>query len=1032
VRGNTNKYNNVQILDLSHFENLDNWDNETETGLCLVYAQRVKYVKFMNTPGNPYSIRGVTRRINNEVTSVNFFHGMTELIRVFGNISLDSPSTFDGCSKYFIHDEVKTGGVTNMPEKGAFYGTDTSTELGKSSWYNDINLDSNIVVGGTSAAYTFRGTSVNLYDVYYFLQLCENVTNLAYCFSNSKAIVTSMDNNLSRDTFKYCSKVTNISSIFQGCTNMRGILYSPSHTDEGVITSYDGLLSPLKAVTSINSAFYACNFEYMDDLFFGRLSDTQELKITSLSTVFYNYHPRFVKNTGDSEMVLQPAKASRLLANLPELTSISYMFNTSKTVIEFDTVTEVIDGVSVTYCPLFFNNVNLKTVVNSFIDFIGFGSLINIFGGQSELRLAYPNNFPKSLTDIRNSFRSSTGYEGQNIQHPLRNDMFSRIKGSITNISGATSGVTSESSSFTGSNIIKTYNPEDNDHYVFPYLIFSGCTKLRDISSFFNGLNYQTDEVIELPGPQLFKDTTSLVNISYAFARMSGFRFRLTSKGFINTKLTNVHSVFRSNTYNRVGMIPYGLFYMESTASKVVRGWKHSDGINTSYGFDEHGEYDPDAPMPIPKNYTVTYRKINSTITEASYCLYDNKGTDLVPYTASFGGMTSIADSGDLLIYNENYNDVPFILNPNFNADVESPTIDNPYWDPQDPESEQFIPNPVYDNRRVIDNPEYDPKFRVWNPRVVDGTNIRDMIEASPLYTSSNGAYGDLPEEYYDVNNNHDNPSATGKLATMNYMCPPDLFSYCLNSSSTRINYSLAETSRRGSVGDENYGLYGRIPPTIFKPITKVDTIEGVFKNNLYIVPYSWGKYIDSNGVESDVGRVYHPDLLKGFGSSLKSIAYLFSATRLADGCIIDESFLRYNTSLQNLEGTWGSSCIWDTNVNIQQVPASLFSNNRLINNIIDLFGNGKVVTDPNYRNGPSIIDASWFTASNHKSLAKISYFLSRCSQSTGTLPPLWEWTNIPASDRVYAFNGLSQSRITNLMEAAASKYSSSVTDIRP
>ena len=1042
VVNNNSKFDGEAILDLSHFKNLGNWNNTTKTGLNLVNNGSVRYIKFDNNKTKPYILNNISHYINTETITVGMFYGCNELRRIFGHVSINGSLTFRLCVNFFIHDEKKSDGIkTDMPIKTDFYGSDTNTVSGKETWDANSNLDTNITIGTTNLNSCFYESNVNLYDVYYILQRCDNVTNLSSTFSSCQNIRTTVENSLHRDTFKYCGKVTTMSNIFSASMNLKGIIYSPEHRDDGTVTAYNGLFSPLKSLSGegMQSAFWRTGIQYIDDFIFYKLSSSQELQITHLNSVFYETNPAFVVNTGASSMTIGTIKASRLFKHLPKLKYIRRFFENAGANhrIEFDTVTETIDGVSVTYCPMFMYNPDLYYIAESFIGIRAKGSLVNIWGGQEELMSKYPNNFSNKLQYIYNSFRPGGTLDGETLQYPLRNDMFTRVNKTLVAITGSTLNVATSSSSFTGT-IKKTYDPIDNNNSIFPYDIFKGCIKLQDISFFFGNLSYSANETINLPGNDLFRDCVELRNVSYCFYNMSGVRFKLTGKGFINCKLTNVQYCFgnpdtKDGTASNIqGMIPYGLFYMEKSLSKTIRGWKIGAGVDENYGFDKDGTYLPNVEMPTPINNTVTYRDIGRTIVQMGHVLRYMQSTTATAYSANLGGLTSLADSGDVLRYNEKYNDVKYILNPNYNADTASPEINNPLWDPSDPNSQEKIPNPNYDNRRVIINPDYDTRFRVWNEWVVDGTNIRDTVLSSTLYKNGEEAYGEeLPETFYDINNTYNNSNASGKLASMNFVCPPDLFRYCENTNGVTVSYALANTNRRGATGDENYGLMGRIPPKLFEPISNAQNLIGVFYCFHYMAPYSWS-HLDEKG-ESQYGRIYPPELLKPLGSNLRNISFLFGGCRMADGCIVDDMFLYYNTALQNLEGTWGDSCIWWSNTNnVLQLPAALFANCKSIQNVANLVGNGSNITATNWANSPAYIDKSWFTAANHKSINNINYFANRCFNSRGTLPEFWTWTNIASDKRLYAFNYLSSSKISNLSVAAASKYSSSVTNTQP
>lgn len=1007
--------NTEPILDLSQFNNL--------TSLNLTYDSSVKFIKFNNNSINPYSV------------GTSFFNGCTALKRVFGHVRLAGTSVFSGCISYYVHEPEKEGDVTVMTD-GSWRGVDTSVS-GRTDWDNNINLESNITYGITNLNGDFASTFVSLYDVYYLLSKAGSITSISSMFSSCNNIYTSTTDPLNRYTFNHCGNVTNASSLFSSSRNMKGPLFSPTRNPSEVVVEYNGLLSPLISLTGsgMDSMFYGCGFEYMDDYFFWQLNSSgAKLKITSLNTVFFSYYPDFVADVNSSTMVYTGARASKLLTNLPNLTSINYMFNNNE--FYFDTITFTTGGTSAAYCPLFFNNTGLTSVVNSFNNITARGSWENLFGGQEELRIAYPNNFPKKFSTMRNSFIVTSALSGSTLQYPIRNDMFNRIKNSITYIGGTSNGVTTETSSLSGV-INKTYDPVSNDNESFPYHVFEGCVNLVEAAAFFNKLNYTTSKTIELPGYNelrygsiLFKDCTKLENLCYAFANMTGVSFTLSSRGFINCNLKNVDHIFYGNTVNMKGKIPYGLFYMETTNTKTVRGWLASQTAYTeNYGFEDGVFLGTGTTIPTPVNNDIIYKDIKRTITNMSYALANMQSPEALPYTLEMGGLTSVNDSGDVTRYNEKYNPVKYILNSKYNANIVPEEIENPFYDPGDPESPQFISNPEYDNRIIIINPEYNSYYRVWNEWCVDGTNIDTTITGSTLYETGTTLPVELPENFYDINNTYTAPTSTSyleaKYYSSNYVLPPDMFRYCYDNSSTVVDYFMAYSNREGTAGDDAYGLRGRISPKLFEPLTQVTQLRGVFRKFIYLCPYSWNRIINENEV---LGEIIPENLLTPIGTRLRDVSELFMNTTIHNKCVIPVNLFYYNTNLQNLTRTF-SNCRWDDSVN-QQLPNGLFSRNYAITSLNGLFGNGTNLNYGDYYRGPYIINSALFN-SNHKNINDIAYFMNWCSYTTGTIPEFWVWTSLNSSQIVGAFNGLNSNKITNLTDVINSKYGSAVTNVQ-
>lgn len=999
------------IMDLSHFKNLTTLIVQRNTG--------VKYIKFNNDSTLPYLVGN------------SFFDGCTNLRRVFGHISFNGTYLFNDCNSFYIHEPEYSGGKT-VSSDGSWRGIDTSIS-GMTSWNSNSDLHTNISFSTTSLANDFVNTNISMYDVYYILNKADNITNLSNTFRSCLNLYTTTSDPVRRDIFSHCGNVTTVSGLFIYCYNMRGQLFSVTRDVNGNVTSYNGVLSPLVSVTGggLSSMFYGCRIEYIDDYLFWQLNaNGDKLKVTSLDAMFYNYSPKFVQDTNAGTMVEVGARASKLLIHLPRLTSLSYMFRGQK--INFDSITLTGETSNAVYCPLFFYNTGMTSIENSFYDISAKGTWENLFGGQDLLMSTYPNNFPKSMSSIRNSFVVSSVLDGSSLSYPLRNDMFTRIKSSIRVIGGTSANLTTESSSFSGY-INKTYDPGINNNDLFPYSIFKGCTQLTEIPAFFNKLNYTTNEVIELPGYNtlktnsvLFQDCMKLENLSYAFSKMNGVKFKLTSKGFVGCNLRNVSYIFEGNTTNLEGKIPYGLFYMETPRTKTVQGWLASELIFTeTYGVDESGKFITGTTTPTPNNITVSYRDIKKTIDNVSYALSGIQSQELKPYTIELGGLTSISDSGDVLRYNDKYNTVKYILNANFNANTTPYEIDNPNYNPGDPESPAKILNPEYDPRLIVVNPEYSPYYRVWNEWAVDGGNLDVIISASTLYQNELSLPRELPSNFYDVTNTYMPPASLSgtKFYTMNYVLPPDVFRYCNNNASTNVNYFMAYTNREGNAGDEVYGLSGKIPPKIFEPLSEISNLIGIFSRFKYICPYSWNHYDGENEV---LGTVYPPELLKPIGNKLKDVSYLFSQTTIHDKCVIPSELFYDNLNLQFVSWLF-SSCSWLDSVN-QQLPSNLFYRNLNIMGVNGMFGNGSSLSPGSWTRGPKIMSSSLFTPS-HKNINDISYFMNWASVTTGSIPEFWLWTSLPYNKIVGAFNGLRFNSIDNLDDAIASKYSAAVTN---
>ena len=177
---------------------------------------------------------------------------------------------------------------TPMISPTEWFGPDTSTESGKTQWQANTNLDTNFTILTTTLNSVFSTTACTLYDVYYILNRCQNVTSLNGTFTTCRQVTTSVPNSFNRNMFKYCGKVTTIDSLFWDCGDLTGIYYSPTHDDAGNITAYDGLLSPLVNCTNMNNSFRTNGRKYMDEYLFAPVNANGDtLKLTSIGWAIY-------------------------------------------------------------------------------------------------------------------------------------------------------------------------------------------------------------------------------------------------------------------------------------------------------------------------------------------------------------------------------------------------------------------------------------------------------------------------------------------------------------------------------------------------------------------------------------------------------------------------------------------------------------------------------------------------------------------------------------------------------------------------
>ena len=986
-------YKDMPILDLSNFV----FDSLS------MQNSKVFNIKFNNSKSKPINIGS------------SFFRGCSNLRRVFGHINLVGQSIFYQCNNYYVH-ELPDDDITPIPADDAWFGADCDTPSGLEEWRNNINLDSNISIGTTSLQTEFYQTAVNLYDVYYILTKCDNVTSLYATFIYCTNIVTSLHNSLDRNMFKHCGKVTSAYELFYGCSKIKTILRSPSHTGS-TVTADDGLMSPLKNITNMSLMFY--NTTYYCDSYLLSVKDNAWTRKCTYLSYFYPLPIKDSNKLYDIDTTSMPTEDNDyldvgiILSNLPLIESIQYCFYYRNL---FNTNTYSDSDTTFNYCNALYSNTKVQTIYYSFRGDSSKGDLSYIFGGH-QVFVNDKNHFPQNLTTIRNAFNLSS-----NVKMTISNSFFIKAKSTLTYITGEDTSNIYSGVSFDG--ITKTYAKESDDEE-FCYDIFRGCTKLKHCTGFFRGLTFGSAIHINIPG-DMFSDCNELTLIDHLFSSMStNIKYTLTSKGFKNCKLMSASYAFAESdlSCNKEGQIPYGLFYMSSNSRKTGQGWSHADaqslGISESFGIDESGEWiadeDLQSQLPAQKSYSWQIEQIKHTITNLTGAFQYSRGTKISAYSANTGDLTT-TNYGDVLVQNESYNPIEFIANPNYDP---RETIPNP-----DSESE-MIPNPKRDIRRVIKNTAYDNYELLWNIYCSDGSKtFRSLIETSQLYADvKSGAFTkvskDFPANMFDDNDNFNcsNPSAyPANTALQNYFAPADLLLYCKDSRDTKVDYLFLGCGREPDSGFDytQYGVRGRIAPRFFDTVKSVTTLNGIWTTCKLICPYTWS---DADGNQ---GMLISPTLFSNL-RNLTSLVSTFAYIIVPDPVALSATTFASNIQLTNIDRCF-MACNWQS-TNKKQVPDNLFAKNVNLENIRACFASftieveGSNITPSEFRQGqsPKIISSTLFNSTNHKNLTNVSYLFYNATQTSGTVPEFWTWKNtLTNTSKAKCFNGMSKSKISN------------------
>ena len=436
-------------------------------------------------------------------------------------------------------------------------------------------------------------------------------------------------------------------------------------------------------------------------------------------------------------------------------------------------------------------------------------------------------------------------------------------------------------------------------------------------------------------------------------------------------------------------------------------------------------------------------------ISDMSYAL-SGWTTKCNPYSISSDDIdTSNPDSniGKLIIKNPKYNPVKYIKNSNFRrttaiqkTDASGQTIT---YNVQNTNKSQLY--------RLKENPNYDPYEYIWDYYYLDGR--QETIEAiKAVNTAIKNNQGTLlkpdniplldsqyfitnlqPYMYLDhytrVGNIVQSSDITGRSyqnSNIGYFCPPDIFKYCIDSISTRIDgvfaYSGIDKYYNGNdtVGWDEFGFQGRIPGILFKPVRKVSSTSMMFWGDSSIYPYSLA-YSGENG---GYGLMYPEDLFSDM-VNLNNISGMFAYNYIPDRIMIPGSLFQGRNSILNASSLFRNTVFANQNTTIiTQFPANVFSTCTGLINVSYMFMGeseyGFNCRAPKYMN----------LVFNSKNITNATNFFRRNSTSRGSnVPRFWDISGITSSGYLSAYAGCGISsgntHFTNIKPSDLTNYSS-------
>ena len=445
---------------------------------------------------------------------------------------------------------------------------------------------------------------------------------------------------------------------------------------------------------------------------------------------------------------------------------------------------------------------------------------------------------------------------------------------------------------------------------------------------------------------------------------------------------------------------------MEQTSNVSYKGWNEVDAasqnITENYGIDSDGNWIESAEMPVEIIYSKQRTLPRKTIVNMSYCLERFQSTEAQAYTMNYGNLTS-SNYGDIIVPNEKYNPVKYILNPNYDP--------REYLD-----EEQTMINYNRDIHRVIINKDYDKYEYAWNEYAYDGlSGLKDIILNSSLYTDvSNGTINCspvIPDVFKDAASSIAPPSSVhANRKVLNYLCSPDLFYYCTNGTNMVINGVFSASGRPN--GDPtydyfNYGIRGRIPTNLFKPVSNVTNLSMTFHRCPLILPYKW------NNSTGDIGEMFSKEMFAGL-TKLTNISYMFYSCVIPANVIVPVEFVIDCINLQDISCLFLTAQFESTASQAQQVDDNIFAKNVNLRNISYAFASGQSQGDWSGRS-PKKIGSTLFNANKHKQLTNVTGVFYNATSTTGSVPEFWNWLNSLSSvNRANVFYAMRKANLTN------------------
>lgn len=679
-----------------------------------------------------------------------------------------------------------------------------------------------------------------------------------------------------RYMFYGCSAITNLGGYTITTSAGNTKLLAPSHNSNGEVICDNGLFSPLVNLTSVGPFISAGNVYISRFLF--RRADGKKYPISS----FWSFTPTLISDEVDDKNYsgcnsIELGKRGDFTdffkdigSNIAGTTSnLSISNSFSLTHFNFNTLN-------------FPSNVAITSLRNSFNPPNGYGIIdfSNIFFNKSRITHIV-NSFKVSTanTDYQNSLNTEENSinSGGRVLFPIKNGMFNGFSklaylGADDNDGGGTTRIAVDESSkknssslefgFSGSGLLKYIDQQEFPYNVFEDLkntlitcpgFMSGLTVYSEKLEYFGN---KTTDIFNFPGG-LFTNTTKLTNVA-AFLKNCKIPYKLVGGGFANcTKLENISEIFYGTLDNENnlgsylrGSIPTKLFYHGSsytTSEKPYYGINNlPEGIEDINELNAGDYINLEHKVIIPVKNITNNRKIRYAYRVFRGCV------DIDPYEFSIDSDFGKIDNTKELDY------IDSNTKKLTNIDGEYLNENYTYWRYcasskgwEDGETRPLDISLVYDgNRNNIDS---EIKSKI-------------ICEEDPNQVEVIGN----TTEITDFSNNG-NKKMTN---TINFFCPPDLFSYLSDDINTNIQYMFSYCGLISGYTVETFhkAMTGRICPYLFKTIPNISSISGMF---LYCSGLSSVKF-NIEGEAADSHTYLIPPKFFSYATEIYSLASAF------------------------------------------------------------------------------------------------------------------------------------------------------------